>query len=115
MSRHRLKAVYAICILVSAAGVGRAAGGIQVRISDLEFTPVEVAAHVGDRIIWVNEDFIAHTASDGMGTFDLVLAPGESRELKLPAPGIITYICRFHPNMTGRITVRGNETGDRGK
>ena len=62
-----------------------------------------------------NEDIVVHTATV-KGAWDVMLAPGKSASRVFDTPGVIAYICRFHPNMTGHISVVANEnaaTGDR--
>jgi plastocyanin len=81
------------------------AGTIQVKIEQLTFTPSQITAHVGDTIEWVNADFIAHTATARDGAWDLEIAPSATSSIVLKADGTVDYYCRFHPNMTGQITV----------
>jgi len=94
-------------VLAGAVPAGGGAGEvIRVTIGDLTFSPASVTAKPGDTIEWVNGDFIDHTATDAAAHFDIAMAPGETQRVKLQEPGIITYICRYHPNMTGRIEVK---------
>ncbi len=94
-------------VLAGAVPAGGGAGEvIRIAIGDLSFSPESVTAKPGDTIEWVNGDFIDHTATDAAAHFDLAMAPGETQRVKLQEPGIITYICRYHPNMTGRIEVK---------
>ena len=81
------------------------AGTIQVKIQQLTFMPSQITAHVGDTIEWVNADFIAHTATARDGAWDLQIAPSSTASLVLKADGTVDYYCRFHPNMTGQITI----------
>ena len=71
-----------------------------------QFAPAKVTASVGQTIRWTNSDAIAHTvtATDGAG-FD----SGRSRAAASSAyttrkAGRISYLCEFHPGMTGTIT-----------
>jgi plastocyanin len=77
---------------------------IQVTIDKLEFSPAETKATVGDTIVWVNKDFVAHTATV-RGGWDVTIAANNSASLVLKKAGIVEYYCRFHPNMKGRINV----------
>lgn len=79
---------------------------LRISIQDLAFLPENATAHPGDVIEWVNSDIIDHAATDTNGLFDAALAPGESRRIEMKSPGVFTYICRYHPNMTGRIEVK---------
>ena len=64
-----------------------------------------ISAHVGDTIEWVNKDFLAHTATARSKAWDVILMPSKTGRVTLKEPGSIDYFCRFHPNMTGHITV----------
>jgi|SRR5262245_47944628 len=77
---------------------------IQVTIDKLVFSPAEIRAKVGDTVEWINKDPLAHTATV-RGDWDVMIAAGTSARLVLSKPGTFEYYCRFHPNMTGRITV----------
>jgi plastocyanin len=91
-------------LLVLVTGSARAET-IQVKIEKLTFIPSQVTAHVGDTIEWVNADFIAHTATARDGAWDVVIAPSTTASVVLKADGTVDYYCRFHPNMTGQITI----------
>ena len=91
-------------LLVIVAGSARA-DTIQVRMEKLVVVPVNLSAHVGDTIEWVNADFVAHTATARNGTFDVMLPPNTTKGVVLKAEGVIDYYCKFHPNMTGQISV----------
>ena len=91
-------------LLVVLAAVARA-DTIQVRMEKLVVVPVNLSAHVGDTIEWVNADFVAHTATARNGAFDVMIPPNTTKSVVLKAEGVIDYYCKFHPNMTGQITV----------
>jgi plastocyanin len=65
---------------------------------------VEIKAKVGDTIEWINKDIVAHTATV-RDDWDMMIVANKSASLVLTKAGIFEYYCRFHPNMTGRITV----------
>jgi plastocyanin len=91
-------------LLVAFAAAARA-DTIQVRMEKLVVVPVNISAHVGDTVEWVNADFVAHTATARNGAFDIMLPPNTTKSVVLKAEGTIDYYCKFHPNMTGQITV----------
>ena len=62
-------------------------------------------------IEWVNNDFIAHTATARDQRFDVMLEPGKSGRYTVQQAGLIEYYCRFHPNMTGRVSVGEYKVG----
>jgi plastocyanin len=79
---------------------------VQVKITDLAFLPTEVTARVGDTIQWVNDDIVDHTATATKGgEWDVMIVAGKQAEQQLTRAGEIDYFCRFHPFMTGKITV----------
>jgi plastocyanin len=82
-----------------------AAETIRIPVDKLAFTPAEVSAHVGDTIEWVNGDFLAHTATARSKEWDVMIPPNKTGRIALTRAGEIEYYCRFHPNMTGRISV----------
>jgi plastocyanin len=77
---------------------------VTVTVQNFAFSPAEVSAKVGDTIQWVNKDKFAHTATVTNG-WEVMLPVGKSGSHTLEKAGTIDYICRFHPNMKGRITV----------
>jgi plastocyanin len=91
-------------LLVLAAGSARA-DVIEIKAEKLGFAPARVSARVGDTIVWVNADFVAHTATARNGAWDVMMPPNTKKELVLKSAGTLDYYCRFHPNMVGKITV----------
>jgi plastocyanin len=90
--------------LVLASGAGHAEV-IRIKIANVAYQPAQVTAHVGDTIEWVNADVVAHTATARNGAFDLVMAPNGKNSIVLKTAGAIDYYCKYHPNMTGQISV----------
>ncbi|QFI68636.1 cupredoxin domain-containing protein [Sinorhizobium alkalisoli] len=78
---------------------------IQVAIERLAFSPARIDAKVGDTIEWINEDGLDHTATLKGGS-EILISAHKTGHLRLQNPGSFDYICRFHPNMKGRIIVR---------
>jgi plastocyanin len=79
---------------------------IRVTIDKLKFEPAQVSAHVGDTIEWVSSDFVAHTATARNKEWDVSIPAKGVGRVTLQHTGDVDYFCRFHPNMTGRISVR---------
>jgi plastocyanin len=104
MGREMRARMLGACLLAFAGGPARAET-IQVGIEKLAFVPPQVAAHVGDTIQWVNADFVAHTATARNGAWDVMIPAGATKSVALQAEGTVDYVCKFHPNMTGRIAV----------
>lgn len=97
--------VTAIMLLQPAASAVHAGEAVQVKISDLAFSPAEITVEAGGTVEWINDDFIDHTATATSNEWDVALGAGESGSLELARPGKVQYFCRFHPNMTGVIHV----------
>ena len=95
----------AVAGLVSGASISAFAATIQISMDNLEISPTEVAAKVGDTIEWVNKDAFAHTATAKNGDWNVTLPPKKSGSLVLKKAGTIDYYCRFHPNMKATLKV----------
>jgi plastocyanin len=79
---------------------------VKVEIASFEYSPDPVRVEAGGKVIWQNEDSVAHTATADDGSFDT----GEIEEGKLKSesfkqPGTFTYHCEIHPQMHGTIEV----------
>ena len=81
------------------------AATLQISMENLEISPAEVTARVGDTVEWVNKDVLAHTATARNGDWDVMLPPRKSGTLVLKKAGTIEYYCRFHPNMKAVLIV----------
>ena len=76
-----------------------------VTIDKMKFGALPSGLRVGDRIIWVNKDMFRHTATARDNSFNVDLAPGQRGTTRLTKAGMIALYCRYHPGMTGRLTV----------
>jgi len=92
-------------VALTFGAVSAHAATLQITIDKLTFAPVEVSAKVGDTIEWTNKDVVAHTATARSKDWDVNIPAGKGGKLQLKKPGTVEYYCRFHPNMTGRVTV----------
>jgi plastocyanin len=86
------------------AVTGASAATINVTIKGHKFSPAAVTAHVGDKIVWTNEDASPHTSTAKTGECDLSVPPGKSATLVAKA-GTFDYFCKIHPSMKGQLTV----------
>ena len=91
--------------LVSGASISALAATIQISMVNLEISPAEASAKVGDTVEWVNKDPFAHTATAKGGDWEVMLPPKKSGSLVLKKAGTFDYYCRFHPNMKATLTV----------
>lgn len=76
-----------------------------ITMSNLAYGPAPARLHVGDAILWVNADILQHTATAKDGRFDVDLKPKAQARTILTKPGQVTFFCRYHPGMTGKLLV----------
>ena len=109
MRRRELVAALAAGLAAAASGgAALAAPAPRVRtitMKDMVFGPVPADLRVGDVVIWANDDIFRHTATARDRSFDVDLAPKARRRMTLTKAGTVAFYCRFHPGMTGRLTV----------
>jgi plastocyanin len=74
-------------------------------VDQLAFGAAPPELRVGDTLKWANHDMFQHSATAKDGQFDVDLPAGATRGVVLKKTGIISYICHYHPGMTGQITV----------
>ena len=69
-----------------------------VTVDSVRFSPAELTVNVGDSIVWVNKDILAHTATTLKPGFDSkVIQPGQSWKYTVRKKGAFAYTCSFHP------------------
>jgi plastocyanin len=104
----------ALCVLVVAAAGFRAGAAAAARkpvtytvtIDAARFSPADLSLRVGDSVVWVNKDILAHTATTSTPGFDSkVIAPGKSWRYTVRRTGEFPYTCVFHP-MNAMLRVR---------
>jgi len=76
-----------------------------IALDKMKFGPAPAGLHVGDRIVWVNRDFIRHSATAADRSFDLDLPAGKSGAVVLRKAGAIVVACKFHPGMKLQLNV----------
>ena len=94
----------AAIMLVSMA-VPACAATNQISMQNLEISPAEVPAKVGDTIEWINKDVFAHTATAKNGDFDVNLPAKRSATFVVKKAGTVDYYCRYHPNMKATLKI----------
>jgi plastocyanin len=77
-----------------------------VVIDKMKFGPLPAGLHKGDAILWVNRDFLRHTATAADHSFDVDLKPGAKAKTVLQKSGSIPFVCRYHPGMRGVLQVK---------
>ena len=84
--------------------------GATVDIANFAFGPDALTVSAGTTVTWTNYDTSPHTVTANDGAFDSgTIAPGETFTFTFESEGSFDYICSFHPNMTGNITVTGHD------
>ena len=74
----------------------------------LEFTPAAVAARVGQRVVWTNDDSSPHNVTYVSGPrfkSSGTLHTAATFSVKITSPGTIHYYCTLHPWMKATIVV----------
>ncbi|MEJ5020043.1 cupredoxin domain-containing protein [Ochrobactrum vermis] len=102
-----MRYVQAVAILVGlliASGPAEAKT-IEITVEKLAFSPQNIEANVGDVIEWNNKDPMQHTATV-KGGWDILLPPKKVTKQVLNSPEAVSYYCRFHPDMVGKLTVK---------
>ena len=91
-------------------GGGDGGGGTAtdtVTLVDNAFEPSDPQVEAGSTLTLTNDGEAAHTFTTEDGSIDEELAPGaeSSAEITLD-PGSYGFVCSFHPEMTGTLTVQ---------
>ena len=81
-------------------------GGADLTIVDFSFSPSNLRVTDGDTITVANIGDTSHTFTTDDGAIDETVGPGD--EIEVPIDGVSTqpFHCRFHSQMTGKLTVR---------
>jgi plastocyanin len=84
-----------------------APAGTSVRMRGSQFSPPTLTITAGETVRWFNDDDLPHTVTATDRSWDSGnLPPGASYERRFDAPGTYSYLCVYHPGMTGTIEVR---------
>ena len=94
-----------VAALMVGASISAHAATIQISMENLEISPAEASAKVGDTIEWINKDIFAHTATARNGDWDVTIPPMKTVTSVLKTAGTVEYYCRFHPNMKATLTI----------
>ncbi len=79
---------------------------VTATIKNFTFNPSPLPIKTGTTVTWTNEDAAPHTVTSSDGSFDSgTLRTGESFSYIFSTAGTFDYICAFHVNMKGQITV----------
>lgn len=90
----------------ASTGGDEAVAEATVTIVDFTFGPETLEIAAGTTVTFTNDDTTAHTATAEEGAFDTGnIDPGTSATVTFDTPGTYTYVCSYHPAMTGVIVV----------
>jgi plastocyanin len=92
-------------VLLASPSLGAGPRVHRIEIDNLAFGPAPGGLHVNDIVEWTNSDILRHTATATDGSFDVDLPAGATGRTILKRAGGVTYVCRFHPGMKGRLEV----------
>jgi len=97
----------AMLIFGSVAGAQKQATRTVV-IQDFSFKPAHITIKRGTKVIWINRDSTAHTATANNGrSFDSGrLGPGQRFSHTFKRAGKKSYHCEIHPDMRGSVVVK---------
>jgi plastocyanin len=87
-----------------ASSAAKASGGSAVAVADNSFSPATIEVAVGETVTFENEGQIAHTVT-GDGFDSGSMAPGDTFTFEASKSGSFSYVCTFHPGMSGTIEV----------
>ncbi len=104
LARASLPAVAALALLLP--GNGPPPRTHVVVNEQMHFGTVPGDIKVGDVVRWENRDLFRHSATARDRSFDVDLPAGASRTMVLRKAGAFAFYCKFHPGMTGTVTVR---------
>lgn len=80
-----------------------------VEIIDERFVPATFTLEAGQRVTFINLDDDEHTGT-GIGFDTGDLEPGEWATVVITGSGAIPFVCQYHGEMQGTITVIGGAT-----
>ena len=98
-----------VAALVFACADASAQQTYTVTIENLQFEPQTLTVKRGDRVVWVNQDLVPHTATaekSAPKNFDShSIAPNTSWTYIASTPGRYAYMCTLHPTMKATLVV----------
>lgn len=79
----------------------------EVTIKGFEYAPRNLEVEAGAKVAWTDEDAANHTVTFKRGRGDLGnVSEGETVSARFTKAGRYAYVCQYHPNMKGTVTVR---------
>jgi plastocyanin len=100
-----LAATVVVLLLCPTNAIAQGASQIHtVIIENFKFSPEVLSVKLGDRIVWVNQDIVPHTATALDKSWDTgAIGSNESKEMVVKKAQTLSYYCFFHPGMTAKL------------
>lgn len=92
---------------VTATDCAAVAATHTVTIEGMRFNPDSLTVERDDKIVWVNKDLVAHTATAAHVFDSHEIAPDASWTYVVRKPGRYPYVCTLHPTMKATLIVKG--------
>lgn len=90
----------------SSSASGSAAVVVKEVSEKYAFTPASISVSKGTKVTWQNKTDAEHSVTFTSGaTFDKEFEKGESVSFTFTKTGTFQYHCKYHPYMTGTVTV----------
>jgi plastocyanin len=106
LRRWILAAVSGGALLLSAQAAAAAPRTYTVVIDKMKFGALPAQLLKGDAIVWINRDFLRHSATAVDHSFNVDLPAGAKARTILTKSGAIPFVCRYHPGMRGVLQVK---------
>jgi plastocyanin len=79
----------------------------EVYIQNMAFSPSSITVNVGTTVKWTNKDNMLHSVTSNTSVFDSGdMNLNSTYSYTFTTVGIYSYHCKFHPEMTGIVTVK---------
>ncbi len=79
---------------------------INLAIGNFTFKPDAITVPIGTKIVWQNNDDIAHSIVETTGKFHSPALDTEDKfSFTFDKAGSYEYFCGLHPHMTGKVVV----------
>ena len=106
--RNRIYFFFSILLMNNCSTVPKkpAQRAFIVEIKQMKFQPEEITIQVGDTVIWINRDLVAHDVTEKAGKTwtSSLLSPGKSWSLVVNRSA--NYYCSIHRVMNGRLLLK---------
>jgi plastocyanin len=93
----------------TAAGGGSAPKSVDATMKGFEFEPAEITVAAGGKVTWTDEDSANHNVKFKTGGAPKGidnLQQDQSASITFDKPGSYAFVCTYHPNMQGTVTVK---------